>query len=71
MRTVWEMQPSSQKFGGQPNDPSKSKLEWEWRKNVDCPNGSIPIKRPIITGHPVLRKNSSFAKLEDSAAGHQ
>ncbi|GAB4850319.1 hypothetical protein Ancab_029618, partial [Ancistrocladus abbreviatus] len=66
-----QMQPSSQKFGEHTNDPSKSKLAQEWRKNADCPNGSIPIKRPIITGHSTLRKNTSFANLEYSTAGHQ
>ncbi|GAB4850439.1 hypothetical protein Ancab_029743 [Ancistrocladus abbreviatus] len=47
-----QMQPSSQKFGEHTNDPSKSKLEQEWRKNADCPNGSIPINygSPTIQG---------------------
>ncbi|GAB4842406.1 hypothetical protein Ancab_012377 [Ancistrocladus abbreviatus] len=63
-----QMQPDSSKF----NNAPKFKHPQEWHKHGECPKGTIPIKRQVITGHPIMRKNRrNFSVPAASNSSHQ
>ncbi|GMH15997.1 hypothetical protein Nepgr_017838 [Nepenthes gracilis] len=59
-----QMQPSSyaSKVG------EYNKLEQPWHKNGECPKGSIPIRRQVITGLPVMKKQFPNLKFAPPSA---
>nr|BAW35438.1 C-terminal peptidase [Nepenthes alata] len=65
-----QMEPNSYPFGVRVKNVSEDKLG-PWHKSGKCPGGSIPIRRQVITGLPIIRKNTTFGSPASYNNGHQ